>query len=236
MMEHPLCCWRSESWISWWCLHNTCGSGKMSESSGKMMLGLQKFWDFKNEHQTEKLCNLCYRKYEFGTLRRWLESVPAPKSQHVTVRQKKKHQHAFRSVQYLFDSIWLWKLAIPPSILAIECHFSWEWGVSDLPPLCPWKITAAEKRRLGIVVAGLVRMTLPVKRLNKLLSLCWLYRKLCGWNMFLYSFYGITWYHIYFNQTNGCDIILYPNTCPSIFSCLNNRCSVHHMCDLDPLS
>jgi len=121
--------------------------GKMSESSGKMMLGLQKFWDFKNEHiyaswcikyasnmhqicikyasnmhqicikyasnmhQTEKLCNLCYRKYEFGTLRRWLESVPAPKSQHVTVRLKKKHKNAFRSVQYLFGSK---KIGYPP--------------------------------------------------------------------------------------------------------------------------
>ena len=111
--------------------------GKMSESSGKMMLGLQKFWDFKNEHiyaswcikyasnmhqicikyasnmhQTEKLCNLCYRKYEFGTLRRWLESVPAPKSQHVTVRLNKKHKNAFRSVQYLFGSEnWLSPLA-----------------------------------------------------------------------------------------------------------------------------
>ena len=68
--------------------------------------------DASNMHQTEKLCNLCYRKYEFGTLRRWLESVPAPKSQHVTVRLKKKHKNAFRSVQYLFGSEnWLSPLA-----------------------------------------------------------------------------------------------------------------------------
>ena len=136
-MEHPLCWW-SESWMSWWCLHNTCGSGKCQNHLGKWC------WDFRNfetskmstsmhhdasnmhqicikyasnMHQTEKLCNLCYRKYEFGTLRRWLESVPAPKSQHVTVRLKKN----IKMPSDLFSIyLGLKKLAIPPSILAID--------------------------------------------------------------------------------------------------------------------